>query len=54
MRSIAEWLLLREAAAAEFWVFDGAGEIAISIDKIHRTCDADRSALRVYERFHAL
>ena len=49
MRAVAEGLILREATAAEFWVFDGAGDIAISIDEIHGASDADRSALGINE-----
>ena len=41
MRTIAERLLFREAAAAELWVFNGAGDVAISIDEVHRAGDAD-------------
>ena len=41
MRAITEGLLFREATTAEFRVFDRAGDIAISIDEIHRSCDAD-------------
>ncbi len=49
MRTIAEGLLLREATTAEFWVLNGAGDIAISIDEVHCSRDADRSALRINE-----
>ena len=49
MRPVAEWLIFREAATTELWVLDGAGDIAISIDEIHRSCDADGSALRINE-----
>ncbi len=54
MRAIAERLLFREATTAEFWVFDRAGDIAVSIDEIHGPRNADRSALWVHESFHAL
>ena len=54
MRTVAEWLIFRETAATELWVFDGAGDIAISIDEIHGSRDADRSALGVDESLHAL
>ncbi len=54
MRTIAEGLLLRKAAATELWVLDGAGDIAISIDEIHGSRNADRSALGVDESLHAL
>lgn len=49
MRAVAEWLLLREATTAEFRVFNGAGDVAISIDEIHSARDADRSALGINE-----
>ena len=54
MRTIAEGLLLREATTAEFWVLNCAGDIAFSIDEIHGSRDADRSALWIDESFHAL
>ena len=54
MRAIAEGLLFREAAATELWVFDGADDISISIDEIHVSRDANRSALWVNEGLHAL
>ena len=54
MRTITERLLFREAAATEFWVLYGAGDIAISIDEVHGARNADRSALGVHESFHAL
>ena len=41
MRAIAERLIFREAAATELWVLNGAGDIAISIDEINCSCDAD-------------
>ena len=41
MRPVAEWLLLRETAPAELRVLNGAGDIAISIDELNRSCDAD-------------
>ena len=52
MRAIAERLILREATTAELRVLDGAGDVAISIDKAHHSRDADRSALWVDESFH--
>ena len=33
MRAITERLIFREAATAELWVFDGAGDVAISSDE---------------------
>lgn len=54
MRPIAERLIFRKAAATELWVFDGTGDIAISIDEIHGSCDADRSALRINEYLDVL
>ena len=54
MRPIAERLIFREAATTELWVFDGAGDIAISIDEVHGSRDADRSALGIDEDFDVL
>jgi len=51
MRTIAEWLLLREAASAELRVLNCAGDIAIRIDEIHSACNSDRSTLRINESF---
>lgn len=47
MRPVAERLLLRETTAAELWVLNGASDISFSIDKVDRSCDANRSALRI-------
>ncbi len=41
MRTIAERLIFREAAATELGVFDGAGDIAISIYEFDCACDAN-------------
>mgnify|MGYP006895934538 CR=1 FL=1 len=49
MRAIAEGLIFREAATTELWVLDRLNHIAVGIDDIDNTCDADRSALRVNE-----
>ena len=49
MRTIAERLIFREAAATELGVFDGAGDIAISIDEFDCAGDADRTTFWVYE-----
>ena len=54
MRAIAERLVFREAATTELWVLDSAGDIAISIDEIHDSCNADRSALRINEYLDVL
>ena len=54
MRAIAERLIFREATATELWVFDGAGDIAISIDEVHGSSDADRSAFRINEYLDVL
>ena len=54
MRPVAERLIFREVAATELWVFDGAGDIAISIDEVHGSCDADRAALRINEYLDVL
>ena len=45
---------MREAATTEFRVFDGAGDVAISIYKIHCSRDADRSALGIDEDLDVL
>lgn len=54
MRTIAKWFIFREAAPAEFRVFDRIDDVAICVDKVHHSRNADRSALRVHESFHAL
>ena len=54
MRAIAERLIFGEAASTELWVLDSAGDIAISINEIHRASNADRSTLRVDEGFRIL
>ena len=54
MRPVAERLIFREAATTELWVFNGAGDIAFCIDKVHCSCDADRSALRIDEYLDVL
>lgn len=54
MRTVAEGLLFREATTAEFWVLDGADDVAIGINKIHRSRDSDGSALGIHESFHVL
>ena len=41
MRAIAEGLLFREAASTELWIFNGAGDIAISVDEFDCSGDAD-------------
>lgn len=41
MGPVAERLLFREATAAELWVFDSTGDIAISIDEINCSGDAN-------------
>ena len=54
MRPITERLIFREAAPAELWVLDGAGDIAISIDEVHGSSDANRSALGIDEDLDVL
>ena len=54
MRAITEGLLFREAAAAELGVLDCAGDIAIGIDEIDCSSDADRTALRIYKSLHSI
>ena len=41
MRTIAEWLLFREATAAELWVLYGAGYVPICVDEFNYSRDAD-------------
>ena len=47
MRTVAEWLICREATTAELWVLNGAGDISFGIDKVDRSSDANRSALGI-------
>ncbi len=54
MRTVAEWLLLREAASAEFRVLNSACDIAISINEIDSACNANRPTLGIDESFHIL
>lgn len=54
MRTIAERLLFREATSTELGIFDGAGDIAITINEIHCSRDADRSALGINEGLYAI
>ena len=54
MRAITEGLLFREAAAAELGVLDCAGDIAIGIDEIDCSSDADRTALGIYKGLHSI
>lgn len=49
MRTVAEWFVLGEATTAEFWVFNGASDVAIGINEVDCSCDANGSALRIYE-----
>jgi hypothetical protein len=49
MRTVAERLLLREAATTELRIFDGAGDVAIGIHEIHGSRYANRSACRINE-----
>ena len=41
MRSIAERLIFREAAPAELWILNDAGDVAVSIDEFDSSGDAD-------------
>ena len=54
MRSIAERLLLREATTTEFRVLNGAGHIAIGVDELNCSRDANRSALGINESLHLI
>lgn len=54
MRAIAERLLLREAAPTELWILHCASDIAFGIDKVHRSGDANGSALGIYKDFNVV
>ena len=54
MRAITERLIFRESTSAELWVFYGAGGVAISIDELHNSRDAHRSALGINESLYAI
>ena len=54
MRTIAEGLLFRAAATTELWVLNSASDVAIGIDKLNCSSDANRSALRIYEGLHLI
>lgn len=41
MRSIAERLIFREATTTELGILDGANDVAISIDEVHGSSDAN-------------
>lgn len=41
MRTIAERLIFREAAATELWIFNGAGDIALGVDELNRSRNTD-------------
>ncbi len=47
MRTIAEGLIFRAAAAAELWILDCAGDVTFAIDEINGSGNAYRSALRI-------
>ena len=47
MRSIAEGFILGKAATAELWILNCAGDIAISINKIHSSGNANRSTIGI-------
>lgn len=49
MRTIAERLIFREAAATELGILNRAGDIAIGINEFDCASDADGSAFWVYE-----
>ena len=49
MRTIAKRLLFREAAATELWIFNSAGDVAIGIDEVDSSSDANGSALWINE-----
>jgi hypothetical protein len=49
MRTITERLIFREAATAELGIFNGACDIAICVNEVNCSGDADGSAFWVYE-----
>ena len=51
MRTIAEGLIFREAAAAELWVLNCAGDITFAIDEINGSGNTKRSALGIDKDF---
>ncbi len=54
MRAITERLIFREAAATEFGILERVSDIAISIDEIDCSSDADRTALGIYKGLHSI
>ncbi len=49
MRSIAVWLLFREATTAELRVLKSLNQISLGIDHIHGSSNANRTALGIDE-----
>ena len=49
MRSIAVWLLLREATSTELRVFTSLDEISVGVDHVHGSGNSDRTALGIDE-----
>ena len=49
MRTIAEGLIFREATAAELRILDRARHLAISVDKVNCSRNANGSAFWVYK-----
>ncbi len=45
MRSVAVWLLFRKATTAELWVLTGLNQIAVGVDHVHGSGNANRAAL---------
>ena len=54
MRPIAKGFIFRKAAPTELWIFNGAGDIAICVDEIDSSSNANRSALRIYKYLYIL
>ncbi len=52
MRAVAERLILREAAATELWVFDGADGLAIRVHDIHGSSNTNRSTRGIDKRLY--
>lgn len=54
MRRIAEWSIFCEATSAEFWILHRADGVAIGIDEVHCSGNANRSAIGIDEDLHVI
>ena len=54
MRSIAEWLLFREATATEFRILNRTRHVAICIDEVDYPSNTNGSAIGIDESFDVL